>query len=214
MAKQNLKSIVIVDDQNLFATGLKQILSALPLVGDVIVLENGNRIKEKLNMCQPDVLFLDLNLPGKNGLDILRDIRSSFSSMVIAILTMYEDQDLVKKVKDLKANAYLSKDASIEELSKTISSSVDSPFFVSTSLNFSGVENPLITDSFKEIAQLTTREKEVINYLVKGYSSDQISSALFISKETVKTHRKNIFRKLGLNKLQELIKFAYENNMA
>lgn len=214
MAKQNLKSIVIVDDQNLFATGLKQILSALPLVGDVIVLENGNRIKEKLNMCQPDVLFLDLNLPGKNGLDILRDIRSSFSSMVIAILTMYEDQALVKKVKDLKANAYLSKDASIEELSKTISSSVDSPFFVSTSLNFSGVENPLITDSFKEIAQLTTREKEVINYLVKGYSSDQISSALFISKETVKTHRKNIFRKLGLNKLQELIKFAYENNMA
>lgn len=205
---------MIVDDQNLFATGLKQILLALPNVGEVVALENGDQLKEKINMYMPHVLFLDLNLPGKNGLDILRDIRMCFPSLVIAILTMYQDQTLVKKVKDLKANAYLSKDANTEELSQIIDSTSDASFFVSKSLNFSVNNIGLISDKFKEIVQLTTREKEIIQYLVQGLSSDEISSTLFISKETVKTHRKNIFRKLKLNKLPELLKFAYENHLS
>lgn len=206
--------IVIVEDQNLFARGFRKILESIEYVEVIYTMESGKGIKEQLEFLKPDVLFLDLNLPGKNGLEILKSIRGAFPNMIIAILTMYEDQLLINKVRENNANAYLSKDASIEELKKVIYASPDDPFYVSKSIHDTKVENAeILADPFKDFAQITNRETEIIALIAKGKSTDQISEFLYISPETVKTHRKNIFRKLKLNSAPELVKFAYENNL-
>ena len=208
------KSIVIVDDQNLFAEGISKIISGIDHVKVIATLDSGENIADKLSILNPDVLFLDLNLPGKNGLEILKDIRFRFPKMVIAILTMYEDAYLIKKIKENRANAYLSKKASINELKQVIFSSTDDPFF--TSGNVESPDNKsfeLAEDSFTIKAQITQREKEIIRLIVDGRSTEEISEMLIISYETVKSHRKNIFRKLNLNKVTELIKYAYEHQL-
>nr|WP_321450953.1 response regulator transcription factor [uncultured Carboxylicivirga sp.] len=208
------KNIVVVDDQNLFAEGISKIIGGIENVKVMATLDSGENISKKLSILKPDVVFLDLNLPGKNGLEILKEIRNRFPKMVIAILTMYEDAYLIKKIKENRANAYLSKKASIDELKQVIFSSTDDPFFTS-----GNVETPdnktfeLAEDSFTIKAQITQREKEIIRLIVDGRSTEEISEMLIISYETVKSHRKNIFRKLNLNKVTELIKYAYEHQL-
>ena len=213
--KNTQRNVVIVDDQNLFAEGFARILEGIPGVSVESIIRDGNDVKEYLEVLQPDVLFLDLNLPGRNGLDVLRSIRDEHPRMIIAILTVYEDQLLINRVREYNANAFLSKDASVEDLEKVIFSTSKDPFFISTSLknNQSSGSTEIFNDSFSIVGLLTTREKEIISLLVQGKSTESISRELYISFNTVKTHKKNIFSKLNLNKVPELVRFAYENNL-
>lgn len=209
-----VKEVVIVDDQNLFASGFKSILESLGNIKVTAISKSGDDIEELLALLKPDVLFLDLNLPGRNGLEILRSVRSLFPHMIIAILTMYEDPHLVQRVKENKANAYLSKDASHEELQRIIHALPSDDFYVSCChAGEKAAQSTIVGDSFTNIALVTAREKEIIQLIAEGKSTEQISAMLFVSAETVKTHRKNIFRKLNLKKVPELVKFAYENHL-
>jgi DNA-binding NarL/FixJ family response regulator len=207
--------IVIVDDQRLFAAGLKKILESLENVRVITTIMTGQKIEEKLAILKPNVLFLDLNLPGKNGMEVLKSIRSDYPEMIIAILTMYDNQLLINKAKEYKANAYLTKDATIDELKTVIFTSPGDPFYISQTIsNGQQKRNKVdLTDSFNDVGLITNREREIIKLIAEGKSTKQISKTLFISVETVKTHRKNIFRKLNLKKASELIKFAYEKHM-
>lgn len=204
-----MKKVVIVDDQHLFALGFKQLIDQIESVEVVAIYRSGIDIERKLYVDQPDILFLDLNLPKMNGLEILKKIRSSFPKMIIAVLTMYEDTTLINRVRQLNANAYLSKDATIEELQEVIFTSSEQVFYVNKKLqNITPQSSSLLDDNFVDLTQITNREKEIIRLIVAGKSSEEISRELFISFETVKTHRKNIFKKLKLNKVQDLIQFA------
>ncbi len=204
-----IRKVLIVDDQNLFAVGIQQLLATIKNVVVVGIIDNGERIQEKVEILKPDVLLLDLNLPGKNGFDILKEIRSQFPQLIIAILTMYKEPFLIKKAEELKANAYLTKDVTLSELEEVILGTADLPFY-SRYNEEAKKQNPIKEDHFSNVAQLTSREMEVIHLMLDDKSSDEIAKALFVSKETIKTHRKNIFKKLEIQKLSELIKMAYE----
>lgn len=205
------KKVVIVDDQNLFAEGIAKIVNGLDKVKVIATIDSGENITYQLSILQPDVLLLDLNLPKKNGLEILKEIRGKFPDLIIAILTMYEDAYLIKKIREHKANAFLSKSASIEEIQQVIFSGKEDPFYISENINEATNSNfELVEDPFSVSVQITQREKEIIRLIVDGKSTEEISDILIISSETVKSHRKNIFRKLNLSKVTELIKYAYE----
>ena len=208
------RRIVIVDDQNLFASGFEKLLENIPKTEVVSVFENGDNLIEYMHILSPHVIFLDLNMPGKNGLELASILRKEFPELIIAVLTMYQDKFLIKRVKELNANAFLSKDATIEDIEKTISLTHDSDFYISESLNSCSSENKALPiDSFIEIALITKRENEIIKLIIDGKSTVQISNIICVSRETVKTHRKNIFKKLNINKVSELVKFAYENSL-
>lgn len=212
--KSPTREVVIIDDQFLFAEGLKKILETIPSVRVSAIIDDGNDTMRYLSILKPDVIFLDLNLPGMNGIEILEQVRSQYPSICIAILTMYEDQLLVKKARNLGANAYLSKNANITELKKAIFSTASDPFFVSSEITDDQSALQLSKeDSFKSLGIITDREKEIIKLIASGKNSNEISEVLYISRETVKTHRKNIFRKLGLKNTAELFKFVYENSL-
>ncbi len=207
------RKIIIIDDQNLFATGLKSLLEEIHNVIVTKIIPDGNDVVFKLNADEPHVLLLDLNLPHKNGLEILEEIRPIFPNLIIAILTMYSDENLAMMTKKLGANAYLNKDADLKELKHVIFDLKKEDFYlgngIKTPINF----DLLIDDKFSQINQLTTREKEIIRLIAEGKSSSDIAESLFISPATVQTHRKNIFYKLKINKVSELIKYAYQNNL-
>ena len=211
--KQELKKILIIDDQKLFVEGLKNIISNFDNVEVVGELYDGLNVLSFLANNQVDVIFLDLNMPEKNGLEVLVEIKNIFPEKVISILSMYADYAIAKKCKALGANAYLTKDAEIFELKTVINLNNNSEFYYSDYVNKKVEITNLKDDDFVNINKLTQRELEIIRLLVKGNTSNEIAEDLFISPATVQTHRKNIFNKLNVKKVSELIKTAYENNL-
>jgi len=208
-----IKNIIIADDQNLFAEGIKQLLEQKGDIKVDAIIENGADVLKAVDNYKPDALLLDLNMPGKNGFEILEDIRKTLPELIIGILSTYDNQSLVEKAQKLKANAYLSKDATIEELRQLIFCNYDSCFFLSSELQLRAEKKNSIFDNFSDTMMITNREKQIIKFIAKGLSSEKIASELFISPFTVKTHRKNLFKKLKVNSVTELLKIAYENNI-
>ncbi len=204
--------VIIVEDQKLFANGLKEILNKFEGVEVVKIIENGNLVLNELKHLTVDVIFLDLNLVGKNGLEVLKEIRTQYTDLLIIMLTMYQEKVLVDKAKKLGANAYLTKDASVEELKKALFLKTNNLFFTSKSISDSQQKD--IKNEFSDNKILITdREKEVLRCLAKGKTITELAEILKASTNTVDIHIKNIQRKLNINTTQELVNFALKNNI-
>jgi len=208
----NIKKVIIVDDQNLFSAGLKQLLEKEKNIS-VTIVDNGNKIPAILEKELPDIVLLDLNMPGKNGFDILKEIRKKHPDLFIAILTSYNDIKLTEKAENSGANAYLSKDASIEELREVIFNTHNSKFYISEEISYKIKKYSPKADNFVKNLFITQREKEILKYIVDGKTAKETAKELHISSHTVRTHRKNLMNKLNVVNIAELIKYTYENNI-
>jgi len=210
MSSKNTINIILVEDQKLFAFGLKEILNKFEGVRVINVIDDGDLLSSELENQQVDVLFLDLNLPNKNGLAVLSEIRVQHPDIFIIILTMYQEKILIEKAKKLGANAYLTKDVSVEELKETVFLDINSPFYISKNIR-NLVQN---TDNQRNKTTLITdREKEVLKYLVKNQNPKKIANNLNISTKAIETHIKNIKRKLNTTTEAELIDYVLNNKI-
>lgn len=207
------KQIVLVEDQVLFAAGMREIIKSIEGAEIVDIIDNYENLVEVLDTRSIDILLLDLNLPGKNGFEILQDIRKGHPNLYVAILTMYEDIDIVEKAKKLGANAFLTKDASPDELAEMLYASKDDFFLSQRIKQKKRAISKIKEDNFTKIALITPREHEIMILYGHGKSSTDIAKKLFISPKTVETHKKNIFKKLGLHSTPELVRFAHENKL-
>lgn len=126
---------------------------------------------------------------------------------------MYSDKGIANICKKHGANAYLTKDVSIKELTTALLNIQNMDFYLSREISISQEIKTIKTDKFKEIIQLTNREIDIVKLMAVGKSSAEIANELYISTATVQTHRKNIFYKLNVKKASELVKYAIENNI-
>lgn len=201
--------LLIVDDHKLFNDGLKSLLlSELPDL-KIAQLYGSKDVLAFLQQHPQEIILLDFNLPTINGLELTIDIRKSFPSQKIIILSMYADLNQIEQFKKAGVSGYLLKTVDISELIEALDSiskgHVHFPKKASNNLH----EN----DEFLKKFKLTQRELDVIKYIRAGKTTNEISSILNISTHTVITHRKNIHLKLGVQNERELIKFASENNI-
>lgn len=201
--------IYICEDHQIVIDGVKSILESEEIFDSFKSFRSAKEMLESLHDESPDLLILDLNLPDINGLEVLKEIRSVNSQLKILIFTMHVDAYLVKKVKSMGANGYLLKDFGTAELLEAIESIFAGEYYISPSLQ--DEENSL-NDASK--FRLTLREKEIISYSAEGRSSSEIAELLYLSPHTINTHRRNIYKKLGLTNIKELIKFAYDEGLA
>ena len=166
-----------------------------------------------------DVALLDLNIPGESYADNIATLRAKYPRMRLVAYTSYELPDLVREVLDLGCHGFLMKHVSREELLRGIRAVNRGEEYVGTDAqqvrqqrasargSGNGAEEGL-RDDFQKRLLLSKREKEILHHISKGETSQQIADALFISRYTVETHRKNILRKLDFNTSTELVKFA------
>lgn len=153
-----------------------------------------------------DLLVLDLNIPIKNGFEVIQHLRESGSKTKILILSMHDDKYLIDKVKKLGANAFCNKNISNIELFKVINNLGKDRSFVHTPLEN---VNKLYVSVIKDV-QLTKKENEIITQVVDGKSSKEIASLLNVSTNTINYHKKNVYKKLDINTSLELIKYYYD----
>lgn len=206
--------IVVADDHPVVLGGLRLMFESI--IGYELIGE-ASSLKETLTVCEtlrPDVLILDLNFDGKSSLDLVPELRSRFSALKILVFSAYHSTGLVKKAMEAGVQGYLLKDASKSEWTEALSMLIQGKTYLSR--HISGVAFKLDefqNSDFNQLTNLSEREKSIIQLIADGLMEDKIAETLFISKHTVHTHKKNIFRKLQLHTNADLVKFAYENGL-
>ena len=210
--KNSTKKILLCEDHQIVIDGLLSIFKNRNDYCIIDYVKNGNEVISSVDFSSPDVVLLDLNLPEKNGIILLKEIKSKYPKIKVIVLTMYNKESVVKEVEKNGGNGFLLKNCSTQELIYAL----DFVFKSSAFYRGEGLakESPLLkNDEFYKKIKITTREKEIILELIKGLSVPQVSKKLHISSYTVETHKKNIFKKLNIHNSIDLVKFANENNL-
>jgi DNA-binding NarL/FixJ family response regulator len=160
-----------------------------------------------------DVFICDLNIDNVDGFVLIGELKDQLIATKTIILTAYYEDFLIKKAEKLGINAFLKKETSAEELINVIETEKSAPFYTNKNTNKAINEFMTVDEAVANKFRLSNQEKEIIKYIVEGKTSKEIAQLLFITKNTVDTHRKNINRKLEINSNSTLIKFANENNL-
>lgn len=200
--------LLIADDHTLFNEGVKNLL--LENFEIVAQVYDGAGVIPTIQDKSPDVVILDINLPVINGLTLAGEIKSGFPAVKIIFLSMYTEMRFVEEAKKLKVNGYLIKHSTREELIRGIEQVLAGKDFWDPKLDRIRVTED---DVFVKKFSLSPREIEIIALIRSGFSAWEIAEKLYLSHETVKTHRKNIYYKLNISKSTELILFANENGI-
>ena len=204
--------ILIIDNQPVFNDGLKSLLDEQPgliVCGQVFQASHALPAIQRTN---PHLILLDINLHGVNGIDLGKTILAHYAAIRIVVITMYDQPRLVEEARQGGLHGYLLKNVSTPDLLRAIETVMAGHTCFDPTV-------PTAAPSQKDpatIAQelnLTFREIDVIKLIKEGLSNDQIARRLHLSIDTVKTHRKNIYFKLGINKVTDLIRFANEHGL-
>ncbi len=206
--------IMIADDHSMIREGLKNLLE---LDGDIQVISeavDGEDCLDKLQVVKPDVLLLDINMPKKNGLEVLKSLKSKRSKLKVLVLTVHNEIEYLMKAVDIGVNGYVLKDSESAELKKAIFTVAEGETYIQPSLipalNAKMIET---NKDAEKIKSLTKRELDVLKLLAVGMFNKEVGKRLEISESTVKNHVSNIFKKLGVTDRTQAAVFAIRNNL-
>lgn len=205
-------SVVIADDHNLFINGLWMLLNDEPDIEVIDTAANGRELLSMLIKSQPQLLLLDINIPGMNGFDLLKHVRDVYPKIKVVMLSTYNEEHLVEKAKAGGASGYIFKNAEKNDLLQAMRlvGQGGQCFPVRQSVNTSSLSG---SDPFLKQFQLTKREIELLQLIKQDFTNQQMADHLHLSIYTVETHRKNIMQKLNLKNPVELTKFILQYNL-
>lgn len=195
--------IAIAEDHPLFSEGVKNVLKRRPNYELICSITNAGGLSKMIKANTPDILILDVNLSGENGLEQVSDLKNIHNGLKILILTMYMPEDIQWQNYKHLIDAYVLKNSGTDILIKALDSICKKETFLDPNIKES---NHHSDDTFKHKLKLSTRENEILLFLQEGLSNKEIADKLFLSELTVKTHRKNIMQKMKVTKLVDLIR--------
>ncbi len=207
--------VVIADDHAIVRAGLRALLveeAEFELVGEAV---GGYETIELVEKTNPDVLILDLSMPDLDGISVTRKVKPQFPNLKILILTLHEDEALLKEAIKAGAAGYILKRAAEAELISAIQVILRGDLYIDPSLVRGLLEDTPQSQAKqkKPTESLTPRETEILGLIVEGYTNRQIGTELNISIRTVEGHRANISDKLGLHSRVELVRYARQHGL-
>lgn len=198
--------ILVVDDHKIVHEGIVSMLNDQDLVGNIDYCPSLASLKTTLRVKHYDLLILDINLAGENALDAIDEINFLVPNVKIIALTSYDNQRLVQQAKDLDIDGYLLKNTTKKLFISTIWEVLNGKKYFHSSKSAPADEFSQSLDSFANKSTLSKREQELVGYLTSGLNESEIAEKLFISRHTVRTHKKNIFKKLNVHGVMGLIR--------
>ncbi|WP_210649847.1 response regulator transcription factor [Nocardioides sp. SYSU D00065] len=209
--------ILVVDDHALAREGLSAILGAQPgmeVVGEAVDGRAGVAAARELS---PDVVVMDLRMPGMDGIEATRLITSEQPQVRVLVLTTFDLDEYVYRALRAGASGFLLKDAPPSEIAHAIRSAVDGETLLAPTLTQRlverYVEGPDPEAATQQLAELTEREVEVLKLLARGLTNAEVASSLYLSEATVKTHVGRVLAKLGLRDRTQAVILAYETGL-
>jgi DNA-binding NarL/FixJ family response regulator len=204
-------TIVLADDHRIVRQGLRVLLTAeadFHVIGEA---DDGREALELVRRLNPDVLVLDLMMPGLNGLEVARQLNKGASPVGVVVLSMHDDEGFVLEALANGVSAYVLKDSNSSDLIQAVREVAAGRRYLSPPLSDRAIE------TYQQMAKigtmdrhetLTTREREVLQLSAEGYTNSEIAARLGISTRTAETHRSHLMQKLGLHTQSDLLRYA------
>ena len=208
----NKISVVIVDDHAILREGLKTVLLSDPAYDVIGEATNGNEAIETVLQLKPDIVIMDIAMPGLNGIEATKIIKQKHPGMKVLILTMHDNYNYILDALSAGINGYILKISDMSEIFKAIEQIMKGEDYFAKDVTLNALrkieKGEHVPGKTADDFYLTKREKEVLKLIAEGHTYRKIAELLFISHYTVINHRQNIIQKLGLNNNAELVKFA------
>ncbi len=207
--------VMIVDDHFIFRNGLKDLLEEIPEAEVIGEASSGSEFLELLSSHEPDIVFMDIKMPGMNGIETTRKALEEYPGLKILALSMFGEGEYVEEMLQAGAMGYLLKNIGKEELIKAIDNIANEKGYFSDEILVMVTRQVFNAKKKSEeqsiIESLTKRELEVLQLVSQGFSNLEIADKLDISPRTVGGHRNNMLSKSGLKNTAALISFAMKN---
>jgi two-component system nitrate/nitrite response regulator NarL len=213
-SKKQIIKVLVADDHPVVRKGLQSCLTKqgrLKLVGEAA---DGEEALQRTRELSPDVVLMDINMPGMNGLAVTEVLRKEAPDVKVLVLSVHSNKDYIFRVIQAGAHGYVSKEAPPEELLRAIEAVHSGEPFFSEEIARAALSEFVNSGGKKEpFSQLTSREREVLVLIAEGQSNKEIADKLGIGVRTIETHRERIMRRLNIHSVAGLTKYAIANGL-
>jgi len=205
--------IVVCDDHAIVREGLKQILSGQPDFEVVAEAADGHEALKRVRELEFDVLLLDMSMPGKSGVELIKQVKSEKPKLRILVLTMHEEHQYAVRAIRAGASGYLTKEGASAQLVTALRKVASGGAYISAEVAEQLALNAMPDSQGPLHASLSDREFQVFRMIAEGKSVSEIAERLNLSVKTVSTHKANVLQKMNMTNQGELIRYALENNL-
>ena len=208
--------IILADDHRIMREGLRALLEKQSGMEVIAEAEDGRTTVDLAHELKPDVVVIDISMPDLNGIDATRQIISASPHIKVIALSMHSDRKFVREMLSAGASGYLLKDSAFEELSNALHAVYNNQLYLSAKIDYQGridYAGTVKAETPAKAHPLSHREREVLQLLAEGKTTQQIASSLCVSGKTIASHRTQIMNKLGLTSVAELTKYAVREGL-
>ncbi len=208
--------ILLADDHTLLREGLRSLIEEQPDMTVIAEAEDGRSTVQLAMQLTPDIVVMDISMPGMNGMEATRQITAKDPGIKILALSMHTDRRFIVEMLSAGASGYLLKDCAFEELISAIHALADQRTYLSPKISDVVVKDYSCRSSkstLSALSMLSPRECEVLRLLAEGKSTREIASALHVGVKTIETYRQQIMEKLDIHTIAELTKFAVREGL-
>jgi len=207
----------IADDHKIFRDGIKMALSARPHLKLLWEAQDGKDMMHKLALKKPDLLLLDIRMPELDGINALPLIRTENPDIKIVVLSMYDDQEMVSKMMEMGANAYLTKTTDPNEIYEAMLTCMNEDFYFNELVNQAVLlklnHKKNVRQFYPNAVKFNEKELQILKLLAEDKTTDEISQEVFLSPRTVETIRQNMKNKVGAKTIAGLIVYGMRNKL-
>ncbi len=208
---------LIADDHTVFRQGLRLVLGDDPKLELMGEAADGLQVLECLKFEQPDIILMDLKMPGMDGIEATRQVREKYPAVKVLILTMHDDEQLILHLLEAGAGGYLIKNADAEEIKLAIHACVENGYYfsdhVSNVMLRTLVHKNKANPSFRAEAQLNEREKDVLQHICEGLTAVEIGKKIFLSHRTIEGIKASLLEKTGARNTAGLVMYAVKQGI-
>ena len=207
--------VFIIDDHQMFINGIQSMFADHALIRIVGVSTSGKEALQQLRQLMADVVLLDINLPDIDGIELNKRLQREFPHLKVIALTMHHEASFIQSMIRHGARAYVLKNSGQEQLQQAITAVAAGDTYFGDEVKEALMQGmlPESSTSHAMIPKLSRREREVLTLIIQEFTTSEIAEKLFISQNTVETHRKNLLQKLNVRNTAGLVRFAMEKGL-
>ena len=216
MIPQQIK-VAIADDHKIFRDGIKMALRDRDYLKILWEAEDGKDLMHKMKLKQPDVLLMDIRMPEIDGVNAIGIIRKEYEEIKIIVLTMYDDQEMITKMMEMGANAYLTKTTEPEEIYQAILTCMNDDFYFNDLVNKAVLlklqHKKAVKQFYPNPIKFSEKEIKILKCIAADKTTEEISKEVFLSPRTIETIRQQMKQKVGAKTIAGLVMYATRNKL-
>ena len=217
MSFENQIKIAIADDHKIFRDGIRMALKDRDYLQVIWEAEDGKDLMHKLKLKLPDVILMDIRMPEIDGINAIGLIRKEYEAIKIIVLTMYDDQEMITKMMEMGANAYLTKTTDPDEIYQAILTCVNEDFYFNDLVNKAVLlklqHKKTVRQFYPNPVKFTEKELKILRLIADDKTTEDISKEVFLSPRTIETIRQNMKQKVGAKTIAGLVMYATRNKL-